>query len=1100
MLRPFLLVGVGGSGGKTLRVVRANLLRRLEQAGWSGALPDAWQFLHIDVPTTADGNEPDLPRQLPEQQYQGLVSSGIDYRTIDDALAQNAGSHARDALGGWLPDRDKVNVPASKGAGQYRALGRTITLSQLPRVATAVREARRRLTGTEVGGQLKNLSDLLGFPAQVTVPDPQVVVVASIAGGSGSGAVIDVCDVIRSLGDKWASESVGVLYCPDVFDDLDEGLRRGVRPNSLAALSEIMAGYWSVDGPSESTSELFQSYGISTGSSRRLGPRYPFLVGARNGSVSYKTQNDVYRAMGSSLASWVASASLQDRLSAYTQAQWSATAQAVSDSLRLHPSGTETPFSAIGSARVGLGRDRFRDYAAQHLGRTAVTLLLERHESLRARGDQRPARHLIQEQAEHAYGTFLSDSGLNELGEHDDLIDALQPPKALIRAADELSGELFAAIRETRPSKGFVLDDVVARIRAEVENRSTRFAGTQEAERLQHTRTWVIEIQTRLVDVTARAVAEHGAAVTGELLRRLTDEMTQVVDELRNEADQRFRWASNLDTMVRQELGGSKIVTDAEVDSAVRRAVETLEWREQAAVRMVAVDLIPDLVRDFLEPLAEAVSYGEEGLEVERQGSTGQRSGLDPISSWPEGDEVPLRLQPAPNEFFLDEVASYPATLADLVLRNTGITQREEARGAAEREIVTGLWDDQKQQLLSVDKRWMPAETRYRPQGQARSRASITMHVGAEDLLGRSQAWLNRVGTATNAYLTEGLRGYLDEEAHGVSPAEHARRLGAFRGKLQSALDGGAPLVNINTAVLTRVHNTPLSHAMQFSEIPFPERSAARRELVRMLEGRKQFGPSVEQSFSDRESGHIDVFTVLSEPFEPVVFDSLMQPITSDWGTKRATSADRDEFWRWRRARPLPEALPLHPTTLAEMVRGWFVAALLKQISASDKSIFIPASAQGPEGWVPFESPLLVDGDQGSELLADVLQSLPIALLRVNSEEQLAPMRPYHRLLDLGEGTAATLPKELKSWLQDGRRAQDPLVSVASLEERRADVAAHVVRLATSFDRAFTTQEARQDLLGYPGSFDLRHQIRVALKELHTAIETYVSDEDENFL
>ena len=36
MLQPFILVGVGGSGGKTLRAMRQTLLRRIRQVGWTG--------------------------------------------------------------------------------------------------------------------------------------------------------------------------------------------------------------------------------------------------------------------------------------------------------------------------------------------------------------------------------------------------------------------------------------------------------------------------------------------------------------------------------------------------------------------------------------------------------------------------------------------------------------------------------------------------------------------------------------------------------------------------------------------------------------------------------------------------------------------------------------------------------------------------------------------------------------------------------------------------------------------------------------------------------------------------------------------------------
>ena len=102
------------------------------------------------------------------------------------------------------------------------------------------------------------------------------------------------------------------------------------------------------------------------------GPRYPFLVGARNEAVTFQTQNDVYRALGRSIGAWVASATLQDHMSAYIQAQWSATAASVRDRMPMHSDGMETPFVALGSARISLGRDRFRDYAGQHIARTSL--------------------------------------------------------------------------------------------------------------------------------------------------------------------------------------------------------------------------------------------------------------------------------------------------------------------------------------------------------------------------------------------------------------------------------------------------------------------------------------------------------------------------------------------------------------------------------------------------------------------------------------------------------------------------------------------------------------------------------------------------------
>ena len=55
MYRSFILVGLGGSV-KTIRFVK-QLSKRLEEMGWAGGIPSAWQFLHIDTPTIPDGNE-----------------------------------------------------------------------------------------------------------------------------------------------------------------------------------------------------------------------------------------------------------------------------------------------------------------------------------------------------------------------------------------------------------------------------------------------------------------------------------------------------------------------------------------------------------------------------------------------------------------------------------------------------------------------------------------------------------------------------------------------------------------------------------------------------------------------------------------------------------------------------------------------------------------------------------------------------------------------------------------------------------------------------------------------------------------------------------
>ncbi len=151
MMQPFLFVGVGGSGGKTLRVVREELEQRLRARGWDRKFPEAWQFVQIDVPTRADGEDHDLPVQLPTDDYVGLVSPNTDYANVDTSLmmgtSADGGKHSLAALVGWRPESKHVTIPIEKGAGQYRAIGRAVAVANLATIRTAIGDSVRRLAG-----------------------------------------------------------------------------------------------------------------------------------------------------------------------------------------------------------------------------------------------------------------------------------------------------------------------------------------------------------------------------------------------------------------------------------------------------------------------------------------------------------------------------------------------------------------------------------------------------------------------------------------------------------------------------------------------------------------------------------------------------------------------------------------------------------------------------------------------------------------------------------------------------------------------------------------------------------------------------------------
>ena len=60
MLTPYLFVGLGGSGGKTLQYLKHFLQTRLDQVDYQGEFPKGWKFIWFDVPTSQDLLDSDL--------------------------------------------------------------------------------------------------------------------------------------------------------------------------------------------------------------------------------------------------------------------------------------------------------------------------------------------------------------------------------------------------------------------------------------------------------------------------------------------------------------------------------------------------------------------------------------------------------------------------------------------------------------------------------------------------------------------------------------------------------------------------------------------------------------------------------------------------------------------------------------------------------------------------------------------------------------------------------------------------------------------------------------------------------------------------------
>ncbi len=134
-MRRFLVVGCGGSGGATLAYMMDQLRSDLAAEGVD-RLPRGWQFVHLDVPSGEESG-PDGLGNVEGQggRYIGMGPKAGSYADLDFAVSRKlAANRALGEIATWAPPRNPNAVatpPISVGAGQYRAVGRMITLNKL---------------------------------------------------------------------------------------------------------------------------------------------------------------------------------------------------------------------------------------------------------------------------------------------------------------------------------------------------------------------------------------------------------------------------------------------------------------------------------------------------------------------------------------------------------------------------------------------------------------------------------------------------------------------------------------------------------------------------------------------------------------------------------------------------------------------------------------------------------------------------------------------------------------------------------------------------------------------------------------------------------
>lgn len=1129
-LRPILFVGVGGSGGKALRAARYSLQQRLDQAKWTGDFPEAWQFVHIDTPASQPKEGFDYPL-LPSNCYVPLVLSGVKYVSIRNVLDGLAlGDLRSDALG-WMPESEHIGIDLQDGASQYRALGRAVSAYKLNEIKAKLRGAANRIKLAEVQARLGEVDSQLNPGGTAGGgSDPLVIVVSSISGGTGSGIYLDVIEALKSAStDGWSKSSISFLFTPDVFREIGDGIDVGIAPNALAAMSESMSGLWNTR-VGEGTRALYDAQGLSyvppAGSAGGVGSPITFLIGAANKKgVAFPQAKDVYAAAGSSLAAIAADSNLQEQLGSFVLLGVAGMGAAHRDETNLTSGpamNMRAPFLSIGFGRVSIGRDRFANYTSQRLAFNVIDRLLNAVEQDKNPTDNRGIEEISEEKAKGLRNQFAKGIEFHERGreqEENQIVDKIKPDFSAARASEHASNIVNSAVVGQS-----ALDVATTNIIDQYLITEPKAIADETALIYENVRKWVkVKLAELPRYVMSQSIA-HGLNTVLNLIDLLIEDLGVASKELKEDAES-MRQLANPDTYIREALQGAPRNIDPSSAVLTNNVQPIVQWLLETKFNEKVHEIVSVLVDDIRNTLLPSVKehlklalqeIKEETRPVMEDGSSSEFMG------YPKNDgTVPALFKPTQNEFLLVEIADYETEFKNICELNLVSEFRNERLISGEwtptvallQNVFTSELKDSIS-LVTVAEKWGLSRQEMCESRLINPDTKPKFNISAKpsDFVTRAHSWLYHFEHESASVLYESLSAYL--EAKGLEPEEINKRHQKFRIGFSAAVSSSAPLIDINSGLMNEIHGLTQDAKPEFSILPFSVGSKGYEIVKEVLMKLGLFDTANPDAFDDKFNHasarqYIEIVQPMLKPFQPVVVDSIMKPIADKWGSAKSKKGTRDEFWKWRRTRSLPESIPLAPNQLNRLIRGWFVGLALNSIRHDAKNVANPDYGVDVDVWggsskpeyLNFPYPLLNnESTKTIDILPGILKSLPLALVEVNQLSSLEPLLPYHRLIHLGRDEGG-LAGELVSWIERGTSdgPENPTESRAggaseNPDSRRAALEKWFNGTKQEYLKKFTIQPGSNEHL-QSAAYEIRREIFEALDSLVVDLNNYASDD-----
>jgi hypothetical protein len=346
----------------------------------------------------------------------------------------------------------------------------------------------------------------------------------------------------------------------------------------------------------------------------------------------------------------------------------------------------------------------------------------------------------------------------------------------------------------------------------------------------------------------------------------------------------------------------------------------------------------------------------------------------------------------------------------------------DDARERIVEQVVAGRWESSggvkaPGGLLEVLADWRSAAFKQNEQGEpvAPRRARFDVHVRPPELLERARLFVDRPGESFDRFIRVPIKSFA--KGDDIGEAERDARQREMVVRFEQTLKLARPLVGVNEHALKAAHpdEPGLQYRYKFSEIPLRDLPIADR-LADALRSPTIDEPTRE-SFADAICDvdgitKIDVFGSYPN-YSPLVFDAVLEPVTEQWSGTTGDEARR-EFWRWRRARPLPAALPMTDAEREAMVTGWMVGRLTGRIRRLPVEPYLdPVQIWDPEqqDWEDFPNPLLTPPETFKadyDWLPAVLESVLLAIAQAHEAPVMHQLRPYRLLRELYDSSNPT--------------------------------------------------------------------------------------------